>query len=126
MRNVVRAGVALAVVLVLVTGAYAKKGRHAVHGRVTAVKLNKDGTGSITVHIRNRKQNTEEDRTFQVGSGTKFQAVTVKGKGKANRETSAATAADVQTGSHVIVVSAAGGNQAAMVAVVKRLKPNKQ
>ena len=81
---------------------------HKVHGKVVAMTVAADGTGSITLQIHKRNKNAAagtapvvETKTFQIGPSTTYQAVTATG-------TSPVKLAAIHKGEHVVIQASQG------------------
>lgn len=122
--------VALGLVLALASFSYAgkgngKRGKHRVRGTVATVS-----TDSMVVKVQQAKKKGGEttDKTFQLGSDTKFEFVTVakhvKGQ-KPETTTSPATLSDLKPGERV-QISAGKGAAVEKVSILKRRKGGKK
>jgi hypothetical protein len=85
------------------------KAQKGIHGKVSEVKKDTDkDTGSITiaVHEKGKGKGTEPvSKKFQVLANTKFEKVTVEGKGKNAKkgQPESASFKDVQEGEQVVI-----------------------
>ncbi len=100
-------------------------GPHKAHGKVLAVVVNKDGTGSITIETHKHKKGSTTaegetvEKTFEVTAVTQFTAETKAG-GKA------ASLADVQKGEHVSIEHDAKSRVASSVEIGHHGKKGKK
>jgi hypothetical protein len=99
-----------AMILSLVPGAaIAGKGKeHKVRGKVIAMTIAADGTGALTLQIHKHKDAPAagtapvvETKTFQIGPGTVYEAVTAAG-------TNPVTVAAIHKGEHVLIKASHG------------------
>jgi hypothetical protein len=127
LMRIVKGLMVLGLVLAFASGASAgqkaakkaKNGAKAVHGVVTAV-----GKDSVTVKVKQGKKQGggTTEKTFKLGSATKYETVKVtKVKGqKPQKETADASLSTLATGNHVQIV--ADGETASKVSIVEGKK----
>jgi hypothetical protein len=108
-------------------GKGAKKGKHPVHGQVTAVQVDAaKGTGTITVQVQHHKKKADTteapaEKKFTVSADTKVEIVRGK-KGAVGQENADLKA--IHKGDRVFVFHE--GDNATDVKIVKKGKGNKQ
>ncbi len=108
-RFVLGLTLALGVLTLVPAAATAGKGKeHKVHGRIIAMTVAADGTGSITVQFHKHNKNAPagtapvvETKMLQIGPNTICQRVTAAG-------TSPVTLAAIHKGEHVLIEASHG------------------
>ncbi|HEX4142618.1 MAG TPA: hypothetical protein VHY91_03635 [Pirellulales bacterium] len=125
----IRLLIALGLVLVLAGSSYAGKGsgkrKHPVRGTVSTVS-----TDSMVVKVKQGKEKGGEttEETFQLGSDTKFEFLTVARHAKGEKPeitTTPAALSDVKPGERVRI-SAGSGTAAETVSIVKHARGGKK